>query len=110
MRRPPEDLDRDIFAQSRARPESTPSDGLADAGARRTRHGRRGMIHYGVMCFTQGKAGVVFCRSIHRLHAAMRGGTRAAFRKARAAQGSFSVAGTDAKTLDWDRKQPGSGS
>jgi len=57
MRRPSEDLDRDIFAQSLAQPEATPAAGPVDTNARRTRHGRRGMIHYGVVIFMREKPG-----------------------------------------------------
>jgi gallate dioxygenase len=67
----------------------------------------RGMIHYGVIFFMLEKLGAVVGVSNLHIYAAMRGETLEAFQKTRNAPGAlYSVAGVDARTLDWDRHRP----
>ena len=69
------------------------------------------MIHYGVIFFILERPGIVGGVSNLHICAAMRGETLEAFRKTRHARGApYSVAGANARTLDWDCKQPGAGS
>ncbi|MGE5668457.1 MAG: gallate dioxygenase [Betaproteobacteria bacterium] len=65
----------------------------------------RGMIHYGVIFFMLEKLGAVVGVSNLHIYAAMRGETLEAFQKTRNAPGAlYSVAGREAKDLNWDRK------
>jgi gallate dioxygenase len=67
----------------------------------------RGMIHYGVIFFMLEKLGAVVGVSNLHIYAAMRGETLEAFQKTRNAPGAlYSVAGVEAKALDWDCHQP----
>ncbi|MGZ5032450.1 MAG: gallate dioxygenase [Usitatibacter sp.] len=64
----------------------------------------RGMIHYGVIFFMLEKLGAVVGVSNLHIYAAMRGQTLEEFQKTRNAPGAlYSVAGTDATPLAWDR-------
>ena len=64
----------------------------------------RGMIHYGVIFFMLEKlAAVVGISNLH-IYAAMRGQTLEDFQKTRNAPGAlYSVAGSEAKALSWDK-------
>ncbi len=65
----------------------------------------RGMIHYGVIFFMLEKLGAVIGVSNLHIYAAMRGETLEEFQKSRNAPGAlYSVAGTEARDLAWDRK------
>jgi len=65
----------------------------------------RGMIHYGVSFFMLEKLGAVIGVSNLHIYAAMGGETLEAFQKTRNAPGAlYSVAGTDAATLAWDKE------
>jgi gallate dioxygenase len=67
----------------------------------------RAMIHYGVIFFMLEKLGAVVGVSNLHIYAAMRGETLEVFQKSRNAPGAlYSVAGVDARTLDWDRALP----
>jgi gallate dioxygenase len=66
----------------------------------------RGMIHYGVIFFMLEKLGAVVGISNLHIYAAMRGQTLEEFQKTRNAQVLYSVAGSDAKDLAWDRPSP----
>ena len=69
------------------------------------RHDWRGMIHYGVIFFMLEKLGAVVGVSNLHIYAAMRGETLETFQKTRNAPGAlYSVAGTAAGTLAWDKK------
>ena len=64
----------------------------------------RAMIHYGVIFFMLEKLGAVVGVSNLHIYAAMRGQTLEEFQKTRNAPGAlYSVAGTDASTLAWDK-------
>jgi gallate dioxygenase len=64
----------------------------------------RGMIHYGVIFFMLEKLGAVIGVSNLHIYAAMRGETLEAFQQTRNAPGAlYSVTGTEAGTLEWDR-------
>lgn len=70
----------------------------------------RAMIHYGVIFFMLEKLGAVVGVSNLHIYAAMRGETLEVFQQSRNAPGAlYSVAGVDAKTLDWDRNRPKDG-
>jgi gallate dioxygenase len=63
----------------------------------------RAMIQYGVSFFMLEKLGAVTGVSNLHIYAAMRGETLEDFQKTRNAPGAlYSVAGTDAKKLEWD--------
>jgi gallate dioxygenase len=65
----------------------------------------RAMIRYGVSFFMLEKLGAVTGVSNLHIYAAMRGETLDAFQKTRNAPGAlYSVAGTDAKTLAWNKE------
>ena len=65
----------------------------------------RGMIHYGVSFFMLEKLGAVTGVSNLHIYAAMRGQTLAEFQQTRNAPGAlYSVAGTDAPKLAWDKE------
>ena len=67
----------------------------------------RAMIHYGVIFFMLEKLGAVVGVSNLHIYAAMRGETLEVFQQSRNAPGAlYSVAGVDARTLDWDRARP----
>ena len=64
----------------------------------------RAMIHYGVIFFMLEKLGAVVGVSNLHIYAAMRGETLEVFQQSRNAPGAlYSVAGADARNLDWDR-------
>lgn len=64
----------------------------------------RGMIHYGVIFFMLEKLGAVIGTSNLHIYAAMRGQAFEEFMKTRNAPGAlYSVAGKEAKSLDWDK-------
>jgi gallate dioxygenase len=63
----------------------------------------RGLIHYGVIFFMLEKLGAVVGVSNLHIYAAMRGETLEDFQKTRNAQVLYSVAGTDAGDLAWDK-------
>ncbi|HEY4361327.1 MAG TPA: gallate dioxygenase [Bryobacteraceae bacterium] len=64
----------------------------------------RAMIHYGVIFFMLEKLGAVVGVSNLHIYAAMRGQTLEEFQKTRNAPGAlYSVAGTEAKGLAWDK-------
>lgn len=64
----------------------------------------RGLIQYGVIFFMLEKLGAVVGVSNLHIYAAMRGETLENFQKTRNAPSAlYSVAGTDAKTLSWDK-------
>ena len=64
----------------------------------------RAMIHYGVIFFMLEKLGAVVGVSNLHIYAAMRGQTLEEFQKTRNAPGAlYSVAGSDAKPLEWDQ-------
>jgi gallate dioxygenase len=64
----------------------------------------RGLIHYGVIFFMLEKLGAVVGVSNLHIYAAMRGQTLEEFQKTRNAPGAlYSVAGSDATPLAWDR-------
>jgi gallate dioxygenase len=64
----------------------------------------RAMIHYGVIFFMLEKLGAVVGVSNLHIYAAMRGQTLEDFQKTRNAPGAlYSVAGTDATKLTWDK-------
>lgn len=64
----------------------------------------RGLIHYGVIFFMLEKLGAVIGVSNLHIYAAMRGESLEAFQQTRNAPGAlYSVAGTDAKALDWNK-------
>lgn len=64
----------------------------------------RGMIHYGVIFFMLEKLGAVVGVSNLHIYAAMRGQSLEEFLKTRNAPGAlYSVAGSDARPLSWDR-------
>ena len=66
----------------------------------------RGMMHYGVIFFMLEKLGAVVGVSNLHIYAAMRGQSLEDFQKTRNAPGAlYSVAGGDAKSLDWDKGQ-----
>jgi gallate dioxygenase len=66
----------------------------------------RGLMHYGVIFFMLEKLGAVVGVSNLHIYAAMRGETLEEFQKTRRAPGAlYSVAGTAAGNLDWDRKK-----
>ena len=66
----------------------------------------RAMIHYGVIFFMLENLGAVVGVSNLHIYAAMRGQTLEEFQKTRNAPGAlYSVAGTDAKPLTWDKAQ-----
>lgn len=68
----------------------------------------RGMIHYGVSFFMLEKLGAVVGVSNLHIYAAMRGQTLEDFQKTRNAPGAlYSVAGTDAPKLAWDKEPAG---
>ncbi|MFN3659542.1 MAG: gallate dioxygenase [Pseudolabrys sp.] len=65
----------------------------------------RAMIHYGVSFFMLEKLGAVVGVSNLHIYAAMRGQTLEEFQKTRNAPGAlYSVAGTDAPQLAWDKE------
>ena len=65
----------------------------------------RGLIHYGVIFFMLEKLGAVVGVSNLHIYAAMRGQSLEEFQKTRNAPGAlYSVAGTEAGKLAWDRK------
>lgn len=65
----------------------------------------RAMIHYGVSFFMLEKLGAVVGVSNLHIYAAMRGETLEEFQKTRNAPGAlYSVAGTDAPKLAWDKE------
>ena len=65
----------------------------------------RGMIHYGVSFFMLEKLGAVTGVSNLHIYAAMRGQTLEEFQKTRNAPGAlYSVAGTEAPKLAWDKE------
>lgn len=65
----------------------------------------RAMIHYGVSFFMLEKLGAVVGVSNLHIYAAMRGETLEQFQKTRNAPGAlYSVAGTDAPKLSWDKE------
>jgi len=65
----------------------------------------RGLIHYGVIFFMLEKFGAVVGVSNMHIYAAMRGQTLEEFQKTRNAPGAlYSVAGTDAQQLSWDKR------
>ena len=65
----------------------------------------RAMIHYGVSFFMLEKLGAVVGVSNLHIYAAMRGETLEQFQKTRNAPGAlYSVAGTDALQLAWDKE------
>jgi gallate dioxygenase len=65
----------------------------------------RGMIQYGVIFFMLEKLGAAVGVSNLHIYAAMRGETLEEFQKTRNAPGAlYSVAGTDAGALAWDKK------
>ncbi len=67
----------------------------------------RGMIRYGVSFFMLEKLGAVVGVSNLHIYAAMRGETLEEFQKTRNAPGAlYSVAGSDAGTLAWDKAGP----
>lgn len=67
----------------------------------------RAMIHYGVIFFMLEKLGAVIGVSNLHIYAAMRGQTLEEFQKTRNAPGAlYSVAGTDAARLSWDKDAP----
>jgi len=67
----------------------------------------REMIHYGVIFFMLEKLGAVVGVSNLHIYAAMRGQTLEEFQKTRNAPGAlYSVAGTDATPLAWDKSAP----
>ncbi len=67
----------------------------------------RAMIHYGVIFFMLEKLGAVVGVSNLHIYAAMRGETLEVFQQSRNAPGAlYSVAGADARSLDWDRNHP----
>ncbi len=69
-----------------------------------TRRDWRAMIHYGVTFFMLEKLGAVIGVSNLHIYAAMRGQSLEEFQKTRNAPGAlYSVAGSDAGTLNWDR-------
>jgi len=64
----------------------------------------RAMIHYGVIFFMLEKLGAVVGTSNMHIYAAMRGESLEEFQKTRNAPGAlYSVAGTDAAELNWDK-------
>ena len=64
----------------------------------------RGMIHYGAIFFMLEKLGAVVGVSNLHIYAAMRGQSLEDFQKTRNAPGAlYSVAGSDANKVDWDR-------
>ncbi len=64
----------------------------------------RALIQYGVIFFMLEKLGAVLGTSNLHIYAAMRGESLEEFQKTRNAPGAlYSVAGTDAKSLDWNR-------
>jgi gallate dioxygenase len=63
----------------------------------------RDLIHYGVIFFLLEKLGAVVGVSNLHIYAAMRGQTLEEFQKTRNSQVLYSVAGTDAKDLAWDK-------
>jgi gallate dioxygenase len=66
----------------------------------------RAMIHYGVIFFMLEKLGEVVGVSNLHIYAAMRGQTLEEFQKTRNAPGAlYSVAGTEAKALWWDKAE-----
>lgn len=119
MPRPPDVLDRDIFAQSRAPPEAVPAAGVADVrpaldtagvAAYPWRDPRARITRYGVTISMPEKPGAVFGVSDLRIHAAMRAGKLEAFRMARDGSGALCrLAGADARLFVRDRKQTGAG-
>lgn len=65
----------------------------------------RALIQYGVIFFMLEKFGAVLGTSNLHLYAAMRGESLEEFQQTRNAPGAlYSVAGTDAKSLDWNRE------
>ncbi|MCX7255579.1 MAG: gallate dioxygenase [Polaromonas sp.] len=65
----------------------------------------RALIQYGVIFFMLEKFGAVLGTSNLHIYAAMRGESLEEFQKTRNAPGAlYSVAGTDAKSLDWNRE------
>jgi gallate dioxygenase len=67
----------------------------------------RALIQYGVIFFMLEKLGAVVGTSNLHIYAAMRGETLEAFQRTRNAPGAlYSVAGKDAKTLQWDATAP----
>lgn len=66
----------------------------------------RAMIHYGVIFFMLEKLGAVVGVSNLHIYAAMRGETLEVFQKTRNAPGAlYSVAGKDAQSFSWDKKE-----
>jgi gallate dioxygenase len=65
----------------------------------------RGLIHYGVIFFLLEKLGAVIGVSNLHIYAAMRGETLEEFQKTRNSKVLYSVAGTDAKELAWDKSE-----
>jgi len=64
----------------------------------------RGLMHYGAIFFMLEKFGAVVGVSNMHIYAAMRGQTLEEFQKTRNAPGAlYSVAGTDAGQLNWDK-------
>jgi gallate dioxygenase len=64
----------------------------------------RALIQYGVIFFMLEKLGAVLGTSNLHIYAAMRGESLEAFQKTRNAPGAlYSVAGTDAKSFDWNQ-------
>ena len=120
MPHPPDVLDRDIFAQSRAPPEAVPAAGVADVrpaldtaggAAYPWRDPRARITHYGVTFSMPEKPGAVVGVSNPHIHAAMRAGKLEAFRMARDGSGALChLTGADASLFDVYRKQTGAGS
>lgn len=67
----------------------------------------RGLMHYGAIFFMLEKFGAVVGASNMHIYAAMRGQTLEEFQKTRNAPGAlYSVAGSDAGKLNWDKTAP----
>lgn len=66
----------------------------------------RALIQYGVIFFMLEKLGAVLGTSNLHIYVAMRGQTLEEFQKTRNAPGAlYSVAGTDAGTMEWNQQQ-----
>ena len=86
-------------------PEATFEEAMLDPEERDMirRRDWRAMIHYGVIFFMLEKLGAVVGVSNLHIYAAMRGQSLEEFQKTRNSQVLYSVAGTDAGQLAWDK-------